>query len=232
MGSHPTHTGDTVFWHAVGSTGIYSPYTPQMYNNGGNGYNGGNWHTVGCEWTPAYTDFYYDNSDTIRRYSNAKLPIHNLDSMYLLVGTEMMPPDNYCIKYQSGFLSPDNSINYDIGYVKVYQINQVAGCTTQADSLPNGSTTNNYTSQLYKDVNIGGSGTAILNSGSYHIAGQDYVLLQSGFEASGTATVIISTMPCQQNQTVAQTTRLHLTQVESATFKRYAKAKQNNNQQQ
>ena len=93
-----------------------------MFPVGNGGYNGGTWHTVGCEWTPAYTDFYYDSNDTIRRYSDTKLPIHNLDSMYMIIGLGM-PPDNYCIQYQQGYTP--TKINYDIDYVRVYQINEV-----------------------------------------------------------------------------------------------------------
>ncbi len=229
--SLPTHPGDTVFWNAVGGGPLaYNPYPPHMFPDGNGNYNGGTWHTVGCEWTPAYTDFYFDNSDTIRRYSNSKLPIHNLDSMYILIGTEMMPPDNYCLSYTQGKSPP--SINYDIDYVKVYQINQVAGCLTNADSLPNGFTTNNFTSQLYKDVNIGGSGTAVLNSGSYHIAGQDYVLLQSGFEVSGTATVIISTMPCQTKKSATYNPVSRVPAFDPPRLIDLQKAKRNNNQMQ
>jgi hypothetical protein len=203
---HPTHIGDTAFWNAKYADGTGNQTEPpfQPYANRYTGpYNNGQWHTVGCEWTPDHIDFYYDSNDTMRRYSDTKFPVHDLDSMFILVGTEMMPPNNYCISWDS--LKSPKSINYDIAYVKAYQINQVGGCASQADSLPNGFTTNTYTSTLYKDVNIGGcsSCTAKLDSGSYHIAGQNFVLLQSGFEASGTATVIISTTPCQQKQTDA-----------------------------
>lgn len=185
---------DTVFWHATGNPpNQYAPYAPKMFGP----YAGGIWHTVGCEWTPDYTDFYYDTNDTIRRYSNTLLPIRNLYNMSILIGTSMMPPDNYCIPYISG-QSP-TSIRYDIDYVKVYQINQVNNCPATSGSFPS-FTTNNYTSKLYKNLTVGGGGTAILNSGLYHLAGQDYVLLQDGFEASGSATVIISTTKCQPRQ--------------------------------
>jgi len=43
----------------------------------------------------------------------------------------------------------------------------------------------------------------VFNSGIHHLAGQDYVLLQEGFEASGSnTTLIISTMNCQAGQDI------------------------------
>jgi hypothetical protein len=60
-----------------------------------------------------------------------------------------------------------------------------------------------YQSILYRDLTIGGPGdSAVFSSGTHHLAGQDFVLLQEGFEVSRTSTVIISTMKCQPDQTI------------------------------
>ena len=45
-------------------------------------------------------------------------------------------------------------------------------------------------------------GSAVFNAGVHHLAAQDYVLLQEGFEVSGTGTVMISTKSCQPNQEI------------------------------
>jgi hypothetical protein len=44
-------------------------------------------------------------------------------------------------------------------------------------------------------------GATPLNSGIYHLAAQDFVLIDEGFVADGNGVVIISTMPCQADQT-------------------------------
>jgi hypothetical protein len=190
---------DTVYWHAVSSTpNTYAPYDTAMFPAGSGGYNGGTWHTVGCEWTPEYIDFYYDTNDTVRRFSNSVLPIiDNLAKMQLIVGTGV-PADNYCIWDTPSTQWP---FDYDIDYVKVYQLNQVSNCSSTSGTFSS-FTTNSYTSTLYRDLTIGGGGTAIVNSGNYHFAGQNFVLLESGFEVSGTATATISTKKCQSKQSM------------------------------
>ena len=114
-----------------------------------------------------------------------------------LVIDNYMPAAQYCIPFNDTLTHVP--FEYNIDYVRVYQIKQVDSCLTTSGNIPS-FTTNDYNSILYRDLNIGGGGSAILNSGSFHLAGQDYVLLQSGFEASGTADVIISTTPCQSGQ--------------------------------
>lgn len=105
-----------------------------------------------------------------------------------------MPPFQFCIPYDS-INSPD-SVNYDIDFVKVYQIRQ--NCISQ--SFLNTSSAS-YVSTLYQDLTIAGSGgSASFTSGKHHLAGENYVLLQEGFEASGSATVTISTPTCQDGQ--------------------------------
>jgi len=194
---------DTVFWHGVGKqVTISSPY-PSILDESLE-YNGGTWHTVGCEWTPDYIDTYYDSDDTIRRFSVSKIPVDRLIAMPLIIDL-YMPAAQYCIPFDS--IKTYRPFNYDIDYIRVYQINQDSNCASTSGYFPSFAT-NNYTSRLYRDLTIGGGGSAILNNGSFHLAGQDFVLLQSGFEASGIADVIISTTPCQTDQTrVTNSTR-------------------------
>jgi len=177
----------------------YKPYHDQVNNQ--IGANGGNWFTVGCEWTPDYMDVYYNQNDTTRRFSKSAYP-SDLNPMSTMTAMNMiidiyMPAFQYCIPFVNG--QTVQPFNYDIDYVKVYQINQAANCPSASGSFPN-FTTNSYISKLYRDVTVGGGGSAILNSGSYHIAGQNFVELDAGFEVSGTATVIISTTTCQTDQ--------------------------------
>jgi hypothetical protein len=218
---NPANPGDTVFWHGKGNNPPYEPYTDRYTGP----YNGGTWHTVGCEWTPDHIDSYYDSNDTIRRYSISKLPyLPHLTAMPLVIDC-YMPAAQYCIPFRPGYTDPN--FYYDIEYVKVYQINQVNNCSSTSGNFPS-FTTNNYTSKLYRDLTVGGGGSAILNSGSFHLAGQDYVLLQSGFESSGTATVIISTTPCQWDQKVVydNARSSDYEPIEESTMKDMLKAKQ------
>jgi hypothetical protein len=186
---------DTVFWDGIGwPVTVNAPY-PDLIEQSLS-YNGGTWHTVGCEWTPDHIDTYYDSDDTIRRFSIEKLPVDHLEPMPLVIDL-YMPAFQYCIPYDS--LNTRHPFNYDIDYIRVYQLNQVCDCDSNSGFFPSFDT-NDYTSKLYRDLTIGGGGSAVLNNGSFHIAGQDFVMLQRGFEASGDADVIISTTPCQPDQ--------------------------------
>jgi hypothetical protein len=69
---------------------------------------------------------------------------------------------------------------FDIDYVKVYQQKQVCSSKTFSN---NGSSTNQ--SKVYQDVSISNSA---LTSGTHHICGQNFVLLDNGFEVSGSST--------------------------------------------
>lgn len=188
---------DTAFWHGIGSSiTVTSPY-PNKFSGP---YNGGTWHTVGCEWTPDYIDTYYDSNDTTRRFSVTKLPINQLTAMPLIIDN-YMPAAQYCIPFNNSFTQAP--FTYDIDYVKVYQVKQVVNCTTTPGNFLNTSSST-YQSILYRDLTIGGvGGSAIFSNGSHHLAGQDFVLLQEGFEASGASTtVIVSTKRCQPDQTI------------------------------
>jgi len=196
-GSNPS---DTLFWngkHCGGGTNPpYEPYA--QYFTGP--YNGGTWHTVGCEWTPEYIDNYYDSNDTIRRFSATKLPIiDQLAKMPLIIDC-YMPALQYCTPFNDTYtVAP---FNYDIDYIRVYQINQVSNCAYSSPVTFLNTSSATYESKLYKGLTIGGTGgSAVFSSGNHHLAAQDYVLLQEGFEVNGTANVTISTMKCQTGQT-------------------------------
>lgn len=107
---------DTVFWHGVGKqVSVSAPY-PSILDQSLS-YNGGDWHTVGCEWTPDHIDTYYDSDDTIRRFSVDKIPIDSLIPMPLIIDC-YMPAAQYCIPFDT-----TNTIvpfYYDIDYVRVY----------------------------------------------------------------------------------------------------------------
>jgi hypothetical protein len=191
----PQNWEDTVFWHGIGNpVTITSPY-PDLLDQS-LAYDGSSWHTVGCEWTPDHIDTYYDSDDTTRRFSVSKLPVNRMTAMPLVIDN-YMPAAQYCIPFIDTLTYVP--FEYKIDYVRVYQIKQVDNCISTSGIFPSFAT-NDYNSILYGDLTIGGGGSAILNSGSFHLAGQDFVLLQSGFEASGTADVIISTTPCQSGQ--------------------------------
>lgn len=80
---------DTTFFHVCAYPGnptdSLHPYEGKLYPTNSGNYNGGTWHTVACDWTPDYADFFYDTSDTIRRFSNSVVPISDLNPMYLVI---------------------------------------------------------------------------------------------------------------------------------------------------
>jgi len=104
------------------------------------------------------------------------------------------PAFQYCLFYDS--TKTQMPFEYDVDYVKVWQKKQ--DCTSKTFLNINSSS---YQSKIYADVTVGGNGgSAILNTGNHHIAGEQFALLNEGFEASGSATVMISSQPCLADQ--------------------------------
>lgn len=191
--SSPTsYPNDTAFYHGNSYIpNLYAPYQRSLTVN----INPNTWHTVGCEWTPEYTDFYYYtiSNDTIQRFAINKYPVNRLTAMPLIIDI-YAPAFQYCRPVDT--VNTVFPFNYDIDYIKVYQMRQ--NCTS-ASFLNTSSAT--YQSTLYQDLTIGGSGgSAVFNNGVCHLAGQDFILLNEGFEVSGSGTVIISTHQCQTGQ--------------------------------
>ena len=116
---------DTVKWEADDFWDYNKTYTPyQRHHTPVNTpFIPGNWHTIGCEWTPDYVDIYYYtvSSDTFQRFSVNKFPVNKLCAMPILI-------DNYTPALRDSFIIPFDSVktrmpfNYDIDYVHVYQV--------------------------------------------------------------------------------------------------------------
>ena len=192
---------DTAYWNAndFWDTSTYVPYL-RYHTPVNTPFTTGNWHTIGCEWTPDYIDIYYYtlSADTFLRFSANKFPpIKQLCAMPIII-------DNYTPAPRDSFLIPFNPINtqmpfnYDIDYVRVYQVKQ--HCISKTFLNTSSAT---YADTLWQNLTIGGSGgSAIFNSGNHHLAANDFILLQEGFEVSGTGTVLINTMSCQSDQSM------------------------------
>ena len=151
------------------------------------------WHTVGCEWTKEYADFYYDVPNFHRRYSDDKIKIDELIEMPITI-------DNYMPAFQfwthfSNQLTKQ-PIYYDIDYVKVYQIKQ-----EYIDKIALTTNSLNFESKVYKSLTVGGNnGNALFNTGKQHLCAEEFVLLNENTEISGTAEVAISCRPYQHDQ--------------------------------
>jgi len=192
---------DTVMWDALyfpeygQSATQFRPY-PSQYP--GPYATDSVWYTIGCEWTPDYVDIYYNTDDTTRRFSNSKMPVNKLKDMCMQIDGDMNHT-NYCVPYTA---NDHPYYDYDIDYVRVYQVNQAKNCPMAYGNFLNTSSAT-YSDSLYRTLTVGGTGgSAVFNAGVHHLAAQDYVLLQEGFEVSGTGTVIISTKSCQPNQEI------------------------------
>ncbi len=182
---------DTAYWHANCCNVAYPPTIPYERKYFGP-YNGGAWHTVGCEWTPEYLDFYFDSQDTVQRFTDGKIKVSKLNAMPLIIDN-YTPANQYCIHFDS--LQTQMPFNYDVDYIKVYQVKQ--DCSSKTFS---GIGSSSYQSKLYQDVTLNGS--SVFNSGSHHICGQDFVVLNDGFEiSSAIINVTIDTKKCQADQT-------------------------------
>ncbi len=161
--------------------------------------NGGTWHVSGCEWTPDYADFYYDDNDMFRRYADNLTYVGDMTAMNIIADV-YMPSFQFCIAYDT--VNTQQPFNYDIDYIKAYQLKY--NCISKTFLNTSSST---YADTLWQDLTIGGSGgSAVFNSNTHHLAGQDFVILQEGFEVSGANTaLIISTKPCPTGQTMSYT---------------------------
>jgi len=161
--------------------------------------NGGTWHVSGCEWTPDYADFYYDSNDRFKRYDDNQVYVGDLSPMNLIADI-YMPAFQFCISYDT--VNTSVPFNYDIDYINAYQLKY--NCVSKTFLNTSSST---YADTLWQDLTIGGSGgSAVFNSNTHHLAGQDFVLLQEGFEVSGASTTLtISTKPCPTGQTMSYT---------------------------
>ena len=184
---------DTTFFHALSesSAGDPPPYThPNSLPE-----TPGNWHTIGCDWNPAYVDVFYGSNDTFHRYDDPKIFVSQLGPMPFIIDS-YTPAFQACIPFVEGVTQMP--FNYDIDYVKVWQIRQ--DCIPQSFLNTSSAT---YVSTLWQSLVIGGTGgTANFSSGKHHLAAQNSVTLQEGFEASGANTTLtVSTKNCQAGQT-------------------------------
>ena len=147
------------------------------------------WHTMSCEWTPDYADFYYDNNFH-RRFSDNRCQIDSLIEMMIIVDNTM-PALNYLIPYvENVTIQP---VYYDIDYVRVYQI--------KIDTIDYVSTSNStFESKLYKSLITDNTINTHVNSSKQHLCATDYVILNPGFEYSANCGLIISCKKCPQFQ--------------------------------
>jgi len=152
-----------------------------------------NWHTVSCEWTKEYADFYFDAPNFHRRYSDTLIKVDELIEMPVTIDN-YMPAFQFWAHFDT--LNTKQPIYYDIDYVKIYQIKQEYIDTIVLNTNPS-----IFESKVYKSLTIGGSaGNSQLNSGKHHLCADEYVLLDEGSEISGTAEVTISCRPYQHDQ--------------------------------
>lgn len=151
------------------------------------------WHTVSCEWTKNYTDFYYDTPNFHRRYSDSLIKIDELIEMPITI-------DNYMPAFQFwnyfDTINTKQPIYYDIDYIKVYQVKQ-----EYVDKIYLNTNSNNFESKVYKSLIVGGNGgNALFNTGKQHLCAEKYVLLNENTQISGTAKITISCRPYQHDQ--------------------------------
>src|SRR4029077_8784035 len=90
------------------------PYLAKDFN-GANALAGheGEWFTVGCEWTPEYLDYYYNQNDTVRRYTDNVMSgsVSGMCAMPMIIDV-YMPALQYCIPFDTVYTV--NPFNYDI----------------------------------------------------------------------------------------------------------------------
>jgi beta-glucanase (GH16 family) len=188
---------DTVFFHASSNATLGSPAAVYGAVPPSVPLNNGVWHIATCEWTDEYTKFTFDGQPGKKIYRSDSIRVDQLTNMPLIIDC-YTPAFQYCIPYDS--LKTDMPFYYDIDYIKVYQqkqdCNPLSLLTTNSTS---------YQSKVYQNVTLGGiGGNALFSSGNTHITGQDYVLLDEGFEVGNNTEVLIDNKKCLSGQSVLQ----------------------------
>jgi len=182
------------FFHAKGDVTLNGvAIAPSPYNKIDTYMLPSTWHTVGCEWTKEYADFYYDAPNFHRRYSDSLTKIDELIEMPITIDN-YMPAFQFWIHFDT--LLTKQPLYYDIDYVKVYQAKQeyVDKNLLNTNSL-------SVESKVYKSLTVGRSGgNAVFNTGKQHLCAEEFVLLDENTEISGSAEVTVSCRPYQHDQ--------------------------------
>jgi hypothetical protein len=195
-----------------------SSYPSDPYDPGGYSINLSQWHTMSCWWRPDSISFFMDNN-FIR--SSKRDTNQYLIEMPVIIQNQI---NNYFRSFYSGecgYMALDTAsstlpFTMEIDYVKTWQpklacdTNKVYCNVTQA----------NFNSKIYKSLTIGGSGcSATFNNGKASAEGNDYVLLQDGFEVGSNMEMLIQTESCW-NQMKLQNTIINTSSPPTPYFNR------------
>ncbi len=149
---------------------------------------GGQWHTAAGHWHPKGIDIYIDD---VLRGSWVNNDAAILNPQYLIIDTDS-PASNFCVPIDS--VNTQYPYETNIDYVRVYQLR--AACDT-SKTVCNATLATHPPPKVYQQITDGGGGCSIqLNNGNTGIFGENFVLLQEGFEIGNNADIYMNVREC------------------------------------
>ncbi|MDD3281376.1 MAG: glycoside hydrolase family 16 protein [Bacteroidales bacterium] len=128
-------------------------------------------HKFGCEWTPTYISFYYDDKlirTTYTDFSDDLLPMN-------LIIDNNIPASNFLKTPVSNTLFP---YLYEIEYIKIYKLTM----DCDIDINENDFNYSTYNFKVKRNVTIGGNQGCVPLGQSFSIRATQSIILNNGFE--------------------------------------------------
>lgn len=149
------------------------------------------WHVAACNWTSDKIEYFLDGN-LLYTMTNDSVRIDSLLPMAMIIDVNA-PAVNFCRWYNPLFSA--FPYNYDIDYVRVYQLKQ--GCSKTSKTFCSDFDPEAY-GKMFKSVLVDGSSCidAITNTHYTDILGVNYVTLDQGFSVDGNSTVLIDSQGC------------------------------------
>jgi hypothetical protein len=176
------------------------PYPSNPLAAGGFSINLSQWHTMSLWWQPDSVSFFCDGN--FLRSSKQDTNQYLID-MPVIIENQINSYFRSCVYRGIDSINSPLPITMEIDYVKTWQ--PKLACDT--DKVYCNITQATFNSKIYKSLTIGGSGcSATFNNSRATAEGNNYVLLQEGFEAGNNMEMIFRTEACWTDMKINNTT--------------------------
>ena len=129
----------------------------------------GGWHTFAVNWSPGRIDYYFDNNQVSSSFNYPSL----MEPLRMIIDVNVfksVPADATTV----------DPYNYDIDYVKVYELN-----TTQKNNCyinTSGPNFNSIVNSVYQCINLGNGTISTSSQKEQNLRATDYINFGPGFE--------------------------------------------------
>lgn len=152
---------------------------------------GGQWHTAAGHWHSKGIDIYVDD---VFRGSWVNDTAALLLPSYFMIDTDS-PSMNFCVPIDT--VNTQYPYETQVDYVRVYQLR--SACDT-SKTVCNANLATHPPPKVYQQITDGGSGCSIqLNNGNTGIFGENFVLLDEGFEIGNNAEIYMNVRDCYKS---------------------------------